>query len=111
MFVFSCLHPCFQSPTNIPEGEEPFLRDADGQPIAVLAWRYTSEGHFMSGGDGVRGHMGSYHRMLSTYVNDLQDNGFRLERMEEPVWDVPSVLSRVPIVMVISARPVRRAAT
>jgi SAM-dependent methyltransferase len=105
MFVFSLLHPCFQSPTNIPEGQEPFLRDSDGQPTAVLAWRYTSEGHFMSGGDGVRGHMGSYHRMLSTYVNDLQDNGFRVERLEEPVVDVPNVLSRVPIVMVVSARP------
>jgi SAM-dependent methyltransferase len=112
LFVFSCLHPCFQSPTNIPESEEPFLRDEDGQPMAVLAWRYTSEGHFMSGGDGVRGHMGSYHRMLSTYVNDLQDNGFRLERLEEPVWDgAPGVLARVPIVMVIAARPVRTPAT
>jgi SAM-dependent methyltransferase len=112
MFVFSCLHPCFQSPTNIPEGQEPFLRDENNEPIAVLAWRYTSEGHFMSGGDGVRGHMGSYHRMLSTYVNDLQDSGFALERLEEPVWDdAPGVLSRVPIVMVIAARPVRTPAT
>jgi SAM-dependent methyltransferase len=111
MFVFSCLHPCFQSPTNIPEGQEPFLRDDDGEPMAVLAWRYTSEGHFMSGGDGVRGHMGSYHRMVSTYINDLQDNGYALDRLEEPVWDVPNVLGRVPIVMVIAARPVRTPAT
>ena len=56
----------------------------------------------MSGGDGVRGHMGSYHRMLSTYVNDLQANGFTLERFEEHVGDVPNVLSRVPIVMIVS---------
>jgi SAM-dependent methyltransferase len=105
MFVFSCLHPCFQSPTNIPAGQEPFLRDDEGEPIAALAWRYTSEGHFMSGGDGIRGHMGSYHRMLSTYLNDLQASGFVLERLEEPVFDVPNVLARVPIVIVIAARP------
>lgn len=105
-FVFSLLHPCFQSPTNILEGQEPFLLDDNGERIAVLAWRYTSEGHFMSGGTGVRGTMGSYHRMLSTYVNDLQSSGFRLERLEEPVWDVPGLFSRVPIVLIVAAVPV-----
>lgn len=104
-FVFSLLHPCFQSPTNIPEGQEPFLVD-NGERIAVLAWRYASEGHFMSGGTGVRGTMGSYHRMLSTYVNDLQASGFQLERLEEPVWDVPGLFSRVPIVLIVAATPV-----
>ena len=106
MFVFSVLHPCFQSPTNIPHGQLPFLEDDNGERVAVLTWRYTSEGHFMSGGTGVRGHMGSYHRMLSTYVNDLQEAGFRLERLEEPVWDVPGLFSRVPIVLVVAATPV-----
>src|SRR5581483_108456 len=91
VFVFSLLHPCFQSPTNIPAGELPFLAGGDGEPVAVLAWRYTSEGLFMSGGTGVRGTMGSYHRMLSTYLNDLQSNGFRLETLEEPVWERPGV--------------------
>lgn len=102
-FAFSVLHPCFQSPTNIPEGQEPFLLDEDGQRIAVLAWRYTPEGYFVSGGTGVRGHMGSYHRTMSTYLNDLQDSGFRLDRLEEPVFDVPNVLRHVPIVMVVAA--------
>ncbi len=105
-FVFSLLHPCFQSPTNIPEGQDPFLLDDNGEKIAVLAWRYASEGLFMSGGTGVRGTMGSYHRMLSTYVNDLQASGFRLERLEEPVWDVDGLFSRVPIVMIVAASPV-----
>jgi SAM-dependent methyltransferase len=105
-FVFSVLHPCFQSPTNIPEGQLPFLLDDDGEPVAVLAWRYTSEGHFMSGGTGVRGTMGSYHRMLSTYVNDLQSSGFRLERLEEPVWDVPGLFSHVPLALIVAAAPV-----
>ena len=105
VFAFSVLHPCFQSPTNIPAGEEPFLLDSDGRRIAVLAWRYASEGLFMSGGEGVRGTMGSYHRMLSTYVNDLQDAGFSLDRLEEPVWDTGDLFSRVPIVLFVVASP------
>jgi SAM-dependent methyltransferase len=106
IFVFSMLHPCFQSPTNIPEGHEPFLLDETGERIAVLAWRYASEGYFMSGGTGVRGTMGSYHRMLSTYLNDLRASGFRLERVEEPVFgEAPGVLAHVPIVMIVAATP------
>lgn len=103
-FVFSLLHPCFQSPTRLPE-EPPFLLDEDGERIACLAWRYTSEGHFDSRGTGVRGHVGSYHRMLSTYMNDLVEAGFSLDRLEEPVWDVPGLMSRVPIVIIVSASP------
>lgn len=105
-FVFSLLHPCFQSPTDISAGQESFLLDEGGERIAVLAWRYASEGHYMSGGTGVRGTMGSYHRMLSTYVNDLQSSGFRLERLEEPVWDMPGLFSRVPIVLIVAATPI-----
>lgn len=105
MFVFSLLHPCFQSPTNIPAGHEPFLLNDNGERIAVLAWRYASEGHFMSGGTGVRGTMGSYHRTLSTYINDLQGNGFRLHRLEEPVWDGAGLFSHVPIVLIVAATP------
>ncbi|MGH7856209.1 MAG: class I SAM-dependent methyltransferase [Candidatus Binatia bacterium] len=103
-FVFSLLHPCFQSPTRLPD-EPPFLTDEAGERIACLAWRYAEEGHFSSGGTGVRGHVGSYHRMLSTYANDLVGAGFRLERLEEPVWDVPGLFSRVPIVMIVAASP------
>jgi SAM-dependent methyltransferase len=106
VFLFSLLHPCFQSPTNIPEGQESFLLDDQGERIAVLTWRYASEGHYMSGGTGVRGTMGSYHRMLSTYVNDLQSSGFRLDRLEEPVWDVPGLFSQVPIALIVAATPV-----
>lgn len=103
-FVFSLLHPCFQSPTRLPD-EPPFLLDEAGERIACLAWRYADERHFLSGGTGVRGHVGSYHRMLSTYVNDLIDSGFSLDRLEEPVWDVPGLFSRVPIVVIVAASP------
>lgn len=43
--------------------------------------------------------------MLSTYVNDLQASGFRLEHLEEPVWDVPGLFSRVPLVLIVAAAP------
>lgn len=105
LFAFSVLHPCFQSPTNIPAGEEPFLLDEDGQRIAVLAWRYASEGFYRSGGTGVRGTMGSYHRMLSTYINDLRDAGFSLDRLEEPVGDADDLFSRVPLALLVAASP------
>lgn len=104
VFGFSLLHPCFQSPTSLPD-EPPFLEDDSGERIAVLAWRYAAEGHFTTGGSGVRGHVGSYHRMLSTYVNDLIAGGFSLDRIEEPVWDVPGLFGRVPIVLFVVASP------
>ncbi|WP_437801151.1 hypothetical protein [Sorangium sp. So ce693] len=76
--------------------------------MGVVIRRYASEGHFNSGGDGVRGHMGSYHRMLSTYVNDLIRAGFVLERLEEPL-DGPAngaLFSEVPMVLVVAARAI-----
>ena len=38
----------------------------------------------MSGGEGVRGKVGAYHRTLSTYLNDLLAAEFRLEGVFEP---------------------------
>jgi SAM-dependent methyltransferase len=102
VFVFSLLHPCFEGPYRIPD-EPQFLIDDDGVATAVAVRRYATEGYWKSEGAGVRGHMGSYHRMLSTYLNDLIANGFRLDRIEEPLPDVPGVMSQVPRVLVIAA--------
>jgi ubiquinone/menaquinone biosynthesis C-methylase UbiE len=108
VFVFSTLHPCFKArPFHVRDAPENLL-DEQGQAIAVVIRRYASEGHFNSGGDGVRGHMGSYHRMLSTYVNDLVQAGFVLERLEEPL-DGPAngaLFCEVPMVLVVAARAV-----
>ena len=46
--------------------------------------RYASEGHWNSGGTGMRGTFGAHHRMLSTYLNSLLDAGFQMERFVEP---------------------------
>jgi SAM-dependent methyltransferase len=94
VFVFSILHPCFDgSPFHWPD-EPKYVLDENGVPTALTVRRYASEGHWKSGGAGVRGHMGSYHRTLSTYINDLSATGFRLERIEEPV--LPKVVDRGP---------------
>ena len=63
-----------------------------------------------SGGDGVRGRMGYYHRTLSTYINDLLAAGFALERLEEPLagGDAAQVglFAEIPTVLVVAARAV-----
>jgi 2-polyprenyl-3-methyl-5-hydroxy-6-metoxy-1,4-benzoquinol methylase len=102
VFVFSVLHPCFRSPYRLPN-ELGYMCDQDGKPIAVMTRRYAEEGFWRTGGDGVRGRMGSYHRMLSTYINDLQMRGFRLERLEEPLPPNAGLLSQVPMVLVVVA--------
>jgi SAM-dependent methyltransferase len=108
VFVFSTLHPCFKArPFHVRDAPENMLDEA-GQPLGVVIRRYASEGHFNSGGTGVRGHMGSYHRMLSTYVNDLIGAGFALERLEEPL-DGPAngaLFAEVPMVLVVAARAI-----
>ena len=67
----------------------------------MLIHRYATEGHWGAGdGGGVRSKVGSHHRMLSTYLNDLLAAGFALTGMEEPgagaglTGEVPRVLVR-----------------
>lgn len=98
-FVFSLLHPCFQTESSgemqTPEGA--LLRTVRG---------YFTEGFWRSDTrPGPPGKVGSYHRMLSTYFNALTRAGMTLEQMEEPratpqlasarpVWaEVPSIVA------------------
>ena len=102
VFAFSLLHPCFEGPFCLPE-EPQFIKDA-GVDVAVAVRRYATEGHWQSGGSGVRGHMGAYHRTLATLINDLMGAGFVLERLEEPVQDGNGLASQVPRYLLVSAR-------
>ena len=102
-FVFSMLHPCFETPFHAPD-ESPFLVDENGTAIAYVVRRYASEGFWQSGGTGVRGHMGAYHRKLSTLLNDLLAAGFLLERLDEPVVEGRGLLSQVPQALLVAAR-------
>ncbi len=103
VFVFSLLHPCFEAPFREPD-EPPYLVDARGAAIACVIRRYASEGFWQSGGTGVRGHMGAYHRTLSTLLNDLLAAGFRLEKLEEPVLQGDGLASEVPRTLLIAAQ-------
>lgn len=47
---------------------------------------YFHEGWWNTGGDGVRGRVGSNHRTLSSYFNAVVARGFVLEATEEPPW-------------------------
>jgi|HubBroStandDraft_1064217.scaffolds.fasta_scaffold35730_2 SAM-dependent methyltransferase len=109
-FVVSMLHPCFDGRPFHVRDAPPFLMDEEGRPLAFSVRRYATEGPWESGGDGVRGHMGSYHRTLSTYVNDLIAAGFAIERLEEPLAGADAtragLFGEVPTVLVIAARAV-----
>jgi ubiquinone/menaquinone biosynthesis C-methylase UbiE len=107
-FVFSLLHPCFESPHREGDVPDRFMTDDDGTFTANVVRWYASEGHWVSSSaTGVRAAVGSHHRMLSTYVNDLIDAGFELVRLEEPLMDVEGLFAQVPRVMILSARPAR----
>lgn len=102
-FVFSLLHPCFETPFRAPH-ESQFLMDESGTAIACVVRRYAKEGFWQSGGTGVRGRMGAYHRTLSTLINDLLAAGFSLERLDEPVVGGSELFSQVPRTLLVAAQ-------
>lgn len=102
-FAFSLLHPCFEGPFRAPD-EPQFLEDGTGVNVAVVVRHYAAEGRWESGGSGVRGHMGAYHRTLATLMNDLIGSGFALERIEEPVAGGMGLPSQVPRSLLVIAR-------
>lgn len=108
-FVFCVLHPCFETPFDA--GHPPHEVDDQGNFVALRVTRYSEEGRWFSEGTGVRGTLGSIHRMLSTYLNELLTTGFTLSEIAEPTFDGEAtdtfdkqVRRVVPRVLVISAR-------
>lgn len=108
-FVFSVLHPCYHTSTS---GE---VAIADGA-LRRLISAYFVEGHWRSTERvGPPGKVGAYHRMLSTYLNELANLGLMLERAAEPRANAGLARSRpiwreVPAVLVARCRKVERAA-
>ena len=82
LFTFSLLHPCFEPPFYMPD--ETCVLDEVGDFAHIRIQHYLREGYWQSGGDGMRGRVGAYHRTLSTYVNDLLATGFQIVGMFEP---------------------------
>jgi SAM-dependent methyltransferase len=71
-FVLSILHPCFpgwgdDAPSSWPTGRG-----------------YFAEGRWLADNSGFRGRVGSSHRTLSTYLNELVRHGLTVERVAEP---------------------------
>jgi SAM-dependent methyltransferase len=79
-FTFSLFHPCY------PGGWE-------GSPTGLASWPpdggYAAEGWWQTNGVGVRGRVGSTHRMLSTYLNAVLGAGFTFDEFMEPPMRVP----------------------
>jgi SAM-dependent methyltransferase len=73
-FSWSLLHPCNPGAW-------------EGRPDALSSWPpgkdYATEGWWTTGADGVRGNVGSNHRMLSTYLNALLQHGFTFDEFHE----------------------------
>ena len=88
-FVFSITHQCFLTPsrgrTSRVDGElQPEIPDY----FAEGFWRRANP-------EGVRGKVGSHHRILSTYVNTLAQAGLRIARLVEP-RAVGDLVERIP---------------
>lgn len=76
-FAWSIIHPAFPGVGEIG-------------PSWPRSGSYFDERWWNTGGDGVRGRVGSNHRTLSTYLNALIERGFVLEAVAEPPWRSPS---------------------
>lgn len=79
--LIAVLHPCF-----------PGLPDTGTLPSWPPDQGYSREGWWTTDSDGVRGHVGAYHRMLSTYLNALVRAGLDIVEAIEPPADIPRLL-------------------
>ncbi|MGB1285536.1 MAG: class I SAM-dependent DNA methyltransferase [Aggregatilineales bacterium] len=102
-FVFSIMHPCFQTPETSLEIDE------NDQFVSRRIMRYADEGRWYSENkSGIRGQVGAEHRMLSTYLNKALQTGFSLQNIKEPVLDVHNdenpyavAQTQIPAVLII----------
>ena len=101
-FLFSVLHPCFEGTPFHAEREPRYVVDGDGTPTAFAVCRYATEGYREVGGDGVRGRVGSPPH-ASSYVNDLVEAGFAIERLREPIVEGRGLFAEVPTVLLVLA--------
>ncbi|MEM7335792.1 MAG: hypothetical protein AAF490_27185, partial [Chloroflexota bacterium] len=72
---------------------------------------YLDEGHWHSGGTGIRGRVGAHHRTISTYFNGLISAGFQILAVDEPhlpQGDYETIeeqwFSKIPRLLVIEAQ-------
>lgn len=105
--IFSVEHPIFTA-----EGTQDWTYDHTGVIAHFPVDNYFYEGkrtaHFL-GTDVTK-----YHRTLTTYLDDLLTNGFRLERIVEPMppenmFDIPGMKDemRRPMMLIVKAEKAR----
>lgn len=103
-FILSITHPCFEAP------HAEWVKNDDN--ISRQIHTYKNEGLWYSKNkQGVRGQVGAYHRMLSTYINALIQTGFIIENMIEPLMPQDSpILSTehqiIPAFLIIKCRTI-----
>jgi ubiquinone/menaquinone biosynthesis C-methylase UbiE len=96
-FVFSVNHPC--GPVSAREGH-----------LLHTARNYFTEGYWLTPNpDSVRGRVGAYHRMLSSYLNSACAAGLVLEACIEPqatgaLATYAPGFDRVPVALVLRCR-------
>jgi ubiquinone/menaquinone biosynthesis C-methylase UbiE len=76
--VFAITHPCFETP------HVGWMRTDEGTVVRTVRGYFHERFWTSRNRGGVRGRVGEYHRMLSTYLNTLIATGFALEQMREP---------------------------
>jgi len=103
-FVFSAEHPVFTA-----QGPQQWYCDAQGNNLHWPVDRYFDEG--MRQAIFLEEDIIKYHRTLSTYINDLLQNGFALTGLSEPrppqhmLDEIPGMRDelRRPMMLIISA--------
>ena len=77
-FVFSIMHPCFQTPNSRWHVSE------RGEPGRLVSDYFNESLWYSADSVGMRSRVGAHHRMLSTYLNEMVLAGFQMEACDEP---------------------------
>lgn len=77
-FVFAITHPCFETPYA------KWIEADDGTRVRAVRGYFDERFWTSHGSSGVRGRVGEYHRMLSTYLNTMTASGLVLDHLREP---------------------------
>jgi ubiquinone/menaquinone biosynthesis C-methylase UbiE len=102
-FVCSIVHPCFFPPHS------EWGNAADATIHREVRGYFEEKLWYSDNPHGVRGKVGAYHRMLSTYLNAIIDAGLTLERLIE-LQGTGEIAERipgyreVPVIMIIRCR-------
>lgn len=107
MFIFSVEHPIFTA-----QGSEEWNYDNDGQIKDFPVDNYFYEGKRES--DFLGEKVIKYHKTLTTYLDGLLTNGFRIDRVVEPMppkdmMDIPGMKDemRRPMMLIVSATNIK----